>query len=308
MADESTTQTVEVPGPRPLESLSPTQYEKWRTTGEIPEEGPGEKKEDAPAQPAPKREAKKESSPGKLGYADLRRRVRELEAENEQLRAPAAPPETREEPAAAKPQTTERAKPQPADRDKDGKAKYASYEEYLEDLADWKAEQRLKVYESEQAEKQRAAGVARENRRIEQFWNERVDKARARYQDFDAALDPKNGPAADIAPGSVVDQWILQSPQGADLLYFFSQNRADLRRLARLHPVDAARELAAIEAAMEDERHAQKTARTTKAPPPSREIGGRGTAAVDDVTKAVADDDVGGYIAAMNRREIARKK
>ncbi|MGH9452344.1 MAG: hypothetical protein ACRD2O_00060 [Terriglobia bacterium] len=318
MAEESRTQTVEVAQPRPLESLSAKQYEDWRMTGQIPEEGAADEKKIASAKDATDAQApqdEKKERPARMHYSELRRKVRELQTENERLRMPVgeAPPATpkdqpREHQRAEDAGKT-REKPQPADKDEKGAPKYKTYEDYIEDLADWKTDRRIADYRREQETAQRDTAIAKQNREIEQSWSGRVEKAKRHHADFEKALDPKEGPGADIAPGSVLDQWILESPEGAEMLYFFAHDRAELRRIGRLHPIAAARELAALEAALsEDSRPAKTEPRTTRTPPPAREVGGRGTAASDEVQKAVADDDVGAYIDAANRRELAKNR
>lgn len=97
------------------------------------------------------------------------------------------------------------------------------------------------------------------------------------------------------------------------MLYYFHTHRSEIDRIGAMKQLAAARELTRLEEKLSGELSKappaeKQEAKTTKVPPPTREVGGRGTVAVDEVTKAVADDDTRGYIDSMNRREIARKK
>ncbi len=319
MTTEAVTASPEAVEPKPLENLSPTQYSEWRKTGQIPDEEPTPKKEaaakESPAAPAKKAAEKTPAGESihRLGYQELRNRVRELESENERLKIPREEVRTREPEPEKKEAAAEtvRPKPQATDKDKDGKPKYQTYEDFVEDLSDWKAEQRLAAYEKSQAEKAAKDAVQREQQKVTQTWTEQVESARSKHADFDkVALDPE----MTIPQGSAVEQWVLNSEIGTELLYYLGQHRDELAAVHKMHPVAAARFLTALEAELSgDEPEPEKKppateTKTTKAPPPTREVGGRGTAAVDEINKAVADDDVRAYINSKNRQDIARKK
>lgn len=318
MTTEAVTASPEVVEPKPLENLSPTQYSEWRKTGQIPDEEPAPKKEAAAKEPppAPAKKAAEKTPAGesihRLGYQELRSRVRELESENERLKTPREEVRTREPEPEKKEAATETVRPKPlaTDKDKDGKPKYQTYEDFVEDLSDWKAEQRLATYEKSQAEKATKDAAQREQQKVSTAWSEQVDKARKNHTDFDTvALDP----ALVIPPGSAVEQWCLDSEIGPEILYHFGQHRDELAAVHKMPPVQAARYLTALEAELSGEEEPEKKppeieTRRTKAPPPAAQVGGRGTAAVDEINKAVADDDVRAYINSKNRQDIARKK
>lgn len=316
-------ETPEPAKPRELTSLSEAQYAEWRKTGEIPAEESAtltEKPKPAAAEKRTAAEPKNGVEPPpvtKLGYGDLRKKVREQEAELSRLRARTTETEP-PEPAARPTSTTEpekeaaakvRPKPQPTDKDKDGKPKYATYEDYVEDLTDWKTEERFKFHTEEQTKRAQQEAVEREQRKISETWRTQVESARKNHADFDTVALDKDLP---IPHGSAVEQWVLDSDIGTELLYYMGSHRDELEAVNAMHPVKAARYLTALEAELsgEDEPPAppKPETRTTKAPPPTREVGGRGTAAVDELTKAVADDDTRAYINAANRRDIAKKK
>jgi hypothetical protein len=77
------------------------------------------------------------------------------------------------EPAATRP------KPTFTEKGADGKAKYTSYEDFVEDLADWKTEQRMAAQERE-----------RQTAELNQAVGKRLQEARDRYEDFDTKAKP----------------------------------------------------------------------------------------------------------------------
>ena len=326
MSTETTTATVDFSVPKPLESLGKEQYENWRLTGEIPAEGEkdpkpaateAEKKTADDAKPADEsgKPAKRETNPNNLSYKELRNRVKELELQlKDATKAEAR--EIKEEIAelTEPPAKTEklRARPRASDKNSDGSPKFKDWDAYEDDLDKWYDERNEARVSEILTKRQQEQSIAAQNQKIETSWNQRTEKAREAHEDFDdVALDP-DGPGKHISRGSVVDQWILESEHGAEILYHFGKNLPDLLRYGKLSPVQAARELTKLEAQLTGEP-AKKTPtpeiiRTTRAPKPASEVGGRGTVTTDEVTKAVADDDVRAYINAQNRREIAARK
>jgi hypothetical protein len=327
-----TTPVVPVVAPpteyKELSELTETQDAHWRMTGELPEkatkeapkpkadekETPAEAKTAEEPGTAAKLESERKKKPTEMGYGELRSRVKELE---EKLAASSTAPKESapvEEPTPNAEKV--RTKPTQDDKAKDGTPKYKSWEEFNEDLIDWHAEKKFLEYRKNEDKAREESRIAAAEKVILDSWNGRVTKASEKYPDFaEVALDKDNGPGSIIGPGSVVDAWILDSEFGADILYHFGKNRSDLERYAKLSPLAAARELTRLEAKLSGEPAKTPPAeeieepepKTTKTPPPAREVGGRGSAPVDEVRKAVDDDDTGAYMEAMNRRDIASR-
>ncbi len=101
---------------------------------------------------------------------------------------------------------------------------FQEYGDYVEALADWKIAEARRV-DTETWQK------AQESNRIAQSWRERVDGAKARYEDFEqvALLSPTSSPQ-----GSLIDAWILEHKAGADVLYSLQKDPAELRRILAL--------------------------------------------------------------------------
>lgn len=325
----ATPETPVVPAAAPpteykdLSELTDKQDAHWRLTGELPEKAPKETPKPKTDEAAPPVEAEsatdegteakqeQEQKPSKMGYGELRAHIKKLEAE---LAASKTAPKADAQVEPPQPKAEKlRTKPTLEDKEKDGQPKYKNWEEYNEDLIDWKAEQKFTEYRKAEEKAKQEAATAEQARKITETWNERVKKASAKYPDLKEALSLETGPGNLIQKGSVVDAWILDSDLGPDILHHFHLDRDDLERIGALHPIAATRELTKLEIKLSGEPTkapppAEPPVKTTKTPPPAREVGGRGSSAVDDVTKAVADDDFTAYKAAADRRAIAASK
>lgn len=274
-------------------------------------------------------EEPKKASVHKLSWGELRNRVRELEAENRGLREGRREP-VREEPKAEEvPAKVEelRARPNPDDKNEKGENKYKSWQEYEDDLLSWHGEKTIAEFEQRGAKKATEAQIEQVNKLIEQDWHKRCEAAAEAHEDFEEALDPEVGPGRLIQPGSIVDEWLMDSELGAEMLYFFHKNPTELKKFEDIAgPTPGARRAAArrmlmkIEAQIaptgkraeesdetEQPKPAEKEVRISKTPPPTREVGGRGAAPTDRARAAVANDDVGTYMDEMDRRDIATR-
>ena len=354
MATTATPITTETPAktatptqPVPLEQLTEEQHVAWLKTGELPIQGdkrarplvradkdgnlPADADTDVDAdakvddKPAP---APAKKGVGNLTYRELRAKVRAQEAELERLRTRGDvqvdddvvddEPASTEVPARADTKTAA-PRPKSTDLDDKGKAKYATWEDYEDALLEWNTERVLAKADEHMTEREQQRAIARANAEIEKDWSAKVDEASGKYDDFaTVALDKKTGPYELIKPGSAIDQWILKRPLGAELLYYFGKNRAELLRIGRMHPVDASAELVELESKLKpttsrDKGTAATDIKVTKTPRPASEVGGRGTAAVDDVAKALHDDPTKSedamrrFMAAENEREIRER-
>lgn len=282
-------------------------------------------------EPKPKVEPLK-PNPNKLSYKELRDRVKAQEAEIQQLKARKVeePPKqevVEEEPKDKEPEPL-RARPK-SDDVVDGKLKYKTWQEYEDDLLAWNKEVIFKELDERNAKLTREQQVEAANKTIEQSWRERVTKAREAHADFDEVALSAEGPGKLIQPGSWVDEWLMDSENGAELLYYFGQHPEELlkfqdvdknfggtpttrraaarRALVRLEDKLTA---AAASSKPKSEEEEPPTPRVTKAPKPTAEVGGRGDKLPDPVAAAIADGSdaaVGRYIEEQNRRDIRQR-
>jgi hypothetical protein len=190
----------------------------------------------------------------------------------EERTAPAGKPES--PPAASAPvSVSSGTRPKPSE-DEIGTT-YKTYGDYVEDLTDWKSEQRDR----------KAADERAQSSRVEKWTAERAN-ATALYPDFDTVL--KTGPGADVDlspdPATAVArvQMLMEIPGGAHVVYKLAKDAAEATRLAALD--DRAFGFAVARLLPPESNGAQpaspQTQRATKAPPPYQPVqaGGKTTA------------------------------
>jgi hypothetical protein len=331
--------------PVPLDKLSDAQHAKWLKTGELPTQGAkevkalddGADKIDVEADKArPGDDGKVDDDavvPAERGFgskrpSELRRIAREQQAEIARLKARIAKPvddEAEEVPVKADTKNAAKTIPRPKSTDvgADGKPKYADWEAYEDALLEWNTERVMAKVEESTTKREQERTITAQNSKTEQFWAKRVEASSKLHDDFeDVALDSE-GPGKHISRGSVVDQWILESDLGAEILYHFGNNLDDLLRYGKLSPVQAARELTKLETKLtksseHDDRDSpanpkKSEVKVTKAPKPASQVGGRGSAAIDDIARALADDPTRNpdamrrFMDAENRKDIAER-
>src|SRR5277367_4688494 len=284
--------------------------------------------EEKVTEPEKKVETKREPKPRDMSYKELRERIKTLESENLTLRAPREPEKTVEpEPEVKQPEQL-RARPK-SDDQKDGKAKYDTWEKYEDDLLEWNREKIFRDLDERNAKLTQEQQITAANKTIEQSWKDRVTKSREAHADYDTIALGEDGPGKLINPGSWVDEWIMDSENGAELLYYFGKHPDELskfqdvdksfgatpttRRAAARRALVRLEDKIALEAKPSEEKPAKQAVeeiRATKAPKPASEVGGRGNSLPDPVAAAVAggsDADTRRYIDEMNRREVNAK-
>ena len=310
----------------PLDRLSAPDLQTWRETGKLPDQKvvastagtpPAAAVEDqpvsteTPAQAAsevadpdlkPKTKARMAELLAQRAAADERaaraeKRARELEAR------PHAQPPPDARPAASSAAPAGLVKPDPAAYDY-GTADPA----YLEALTDYKVNATLAAERATWEEGQRQTRARTESARVIEAFDGQVAAARSVHPDFDTVA--LQAPTL-IPPGSLADLFILENRPdthgagGAEVLYHLQkpENLAEQRRILALPLMDQMIALVRLG----DRLKAGAPASSTHAPPPPPTLQTRATPG-DPVERALANDDTGAYIRAMNARELARKR
>jgi hypothetical protein len=221
---------------------------------------------------------------------ELTRKTREAEREAAYWKGRA---ETREnaEAEAAKAKAAEKPTPEQFD----------DYNAYVEALADWKADEKIKA--NNEAQKQESA-KERTSREKAERWTERSNAARTAHSDYDQVLEA----AAGVKLADFVCDALDESEQSAELLYRIAQDPSIADRLNAMSPRGAALELGRMEAKLpavsadpdpEEVPDVKAPAaapaapvrKTTSAPPPVKPIAKGGSTAVD-LSKLRGDDYV----------------
>lgn len=219
--------------------------------------------EEEPAETKPEEEGKEEQQEGTRKRAGgWQRKIERLERERQVLMeqlARQAPPTASTKPAAE--QTPEE------------KAR-----EYVRSLV---------REEREAAERQ-----AREQSVVADF-QRRTAEVRAKHDDFDDVVA-----AADIPVGSPLGQALLTSEHGPAIMYQLASNPAELARLTRLPPLDAAREVGRLEAKLTSVAPSPVKPKSALRPPaPPTSVNGRSSS-----TRSLDDLPLRDYKLAMRSR------
>ena len=326
----------------PLEQMTSKQRDSWRMTGDLPVRDEAKPKEaDAPTsakdenenKPAPKEvekvaasegeegesgtptktneehKADRTKKPGQMGYKDLRARIAELEAQIAAGKKPAAADSQAERADAKGKDEKVCPRPRSADKNADGSAKYTTWEDYEDDLLSWHSEKLRGDVKTDSAKAEQEAKVRQLNKEMNDLVQHKANEARKKYADFDEKALAKDLP---IIKDSVLERWILDSDLGMDIAYHYGTHRDELDKLNAMTPFAAARELTRLEDKLSQPAKPDTTVvsvappKITKAPPPAREVGGRGSVAPDDETATVASGDFRAYKRVVDAKDIGK--
>lgn len=236
-------------------------------TQEVPKETPEvpaqEVAQETKTDEQPRDEKGKFKSPVQERMDELTRARREAEREAAYWRQRAEPTQSRDAPP-AKP-TVEQ---------------FKDYGEFVEALADWKADQKV----SERLSARDADAAKSADQRVQetkqQTFAERQASVKTSIPDYDAVVG-----SADVAISPHLSEAILDSDKGPELVYHLAKNPAEAARLSALSPLAAARELGRIEATLEKPAKA-----VTKAPAPMKPTAGTGSSATTDPSKMTNEE------------------
>ena len=151
-------------------------------------------------------------------------------------------------------QTQQQAETTPAAAE--GKPKpndFETHAEYLEALVDWKADQKLKTIQTEQAKER----VKAQQQTAEQQYQAKEKEFASAVPDFEEVVA-----AADFPVSKAVIEEIVHGDNGPALKYYLAQNPDEAERLNKLTPLALAREIGRLEPRF---KTAAKTTATTSA-------------------------------------------
>lgn len=269
-----------VPGaPEPVETQAGKQFLDYvaqregradvTQQGDQPSEAPvppAAEKEAAGSEPASEEHEEDESAeaaavPGKR-KGGFQRRIEKKDAEIRRLEGLLAerqsPPAAQQPPEAAPPAAAvDPAKPKLEDFD--------SIETFSEALTDWKLDQRAKI-ERQAAEEQRVQAA---NQALVGEWNERKTAFVATTPDYDEVIASVD----DIKISDDLQRLFLRDENGPALAYTLASNPDELKRLAALPLLDAAKELGRLSTRL-DPAPDEKKERTRAPKPPLTVRGG----------------------------------
>lgn len=152
---------------------------------------------------------------------------------------------------------------QPAQEAPSGKPQpgnFATTEEYVEAVAEWKAKEILKAQVQEQEIRNQQTAAERHMAELQAEYQERVEAAVERYDDFEEVT---SNPNLRISP--VMAEAIVASDVGPDVAYYLGVNPKEAERISKLPPFLQVKEIGRLEAKVMAEPPAKKS---SSAPPP----------------------------------------
>lgn len=202
-------------------------------------------------------EEEEKAKPKKKGgfQKKLERKDREIEFLREQLMRQQQPqqPEKPAEKTVAKD-----TKPKSED--------FESHSDYIEALTDWKVEQ--KAQELTQKSQQEAVKSAYKTK-LDEFQAKTKDFAKS-VEDYQDVIDD----ASDVMIPVGLQEAILESDAGPEILYTLAKNKTELMRISKLSLVAQAKEIGKLEAKLAKPEEKKPEVKTkTAAPPPPKPVG-----------------------------------
>lgn len=148
------------------------------------------------------------------------------------------------------------------DEPKPSRSHYANEDDYIDALADWKAQAALAKREQEHAE----ARLKAHQEQLTETWKRNQEKAKAEIDDYADVI----AKSEIMLPGHI-HQAIFESEVGPHLAYYFAKHPDEVKRFASMSATTALRQLGKLEDKLLDDEPDEKPAPTiekSKAPPP----------------------------------------
>ena len=209
---------------------------------EEPEQPSDEGESEPEPEPAEEPKPPEESGKSKRYY---RRRISELHSEIEGLKRRL---DNQEKPP----------DPQAPNRDD-----FDNPEDYQEALIDYKTEVKLAEKEKKREEERVRKESEETQTRLIQGWQEKLDDARDRIDNFDEVLD-----TCEVQFPPPMVQSMMESDIGADLAFYLANHQDKARTIAKLSPTRQIIEMGKLETAVQAEIDKPKPKPVSKAPPP----------------------------------------
>ena len=163
-------------------------------------------------------------------------------------------------------QQAQEAQQRPATPEAPRPDQFRTTEEYIEAVAEYKAEQKFAEREARQQRTQ-----------VDSTYAEREEAVRDKYNDFeDVAYNP------DLTISTIMAEAIKESDIGPEIAYHLGKNPKEAKRIFALSPLAQAREIGKIEASLTSAPPAVK--KTSSAPEPIKPVGSRSTTPKYDTT------------------------
>jgi uncharacterized protein YozE (UPF0346 family) len=162
---------------------------------------------------------------------------------------------------------------------------FENHADYLEALTDWKLEQKEKAKEAakkaDDLKSNYQKAIEKHNERVGEF-----KKAQADYEEVISDFIEEHG---DLKFSIALEDSILASDVGPQLVYHLAKNKEELDRINALSPLAAAREIGKIEARLSKKSQPLAEKKHSKAPRPIEPVNtGRGSS----IRKSIYDESL----------------
>lgn len=244
-----------------------------------------------------------------------RERADRLERELAQLRQPAQP-STDAKPAGSSPAAAQPAAFPSYDAFLATKPD-ASYEEYLDARADFRADQKYRALKAEETHAAERAQLSRTQQERATKFQERITAVTATDPEFISRISPDVlalKPFDALLPGerpsalNAIAEELLSSPLAPQLMRHFTDHPEVLQHLGTLSPRDLLREMGKLEASFPDAHAAAPLTPVTGAPAPPTVLGTKPAAPANPIDAAVASGDMTAFKAERMRQRIAAQR
>lgn len=165
---------------------------------------------------------------------------------------------------------------------------FDNYDDFLEALADYKAETKLVELDNKRKQAEIETTRKTEEKRQEERRHALVDDGEDKYDDFHEVVSASKLQIAEPAYLA-----ILESDLSSDLVYFLAKNDDEATRISALTPYAQAKEIGKLE----DKLSAKKPIIKSTAPPPINPVNGS-----KDHTKRLEDMSIAEYEAEARKR------
>lgn len=122
--------------------------------------------------------------------------------------------------------------------------KFQNEDDYLDAVADWKADQKIAKREREQEE----ARAAAEREQLVKRWQKAQERAKAEIEDYETVIK-----ASDVQLPGHLHQAILESDIGPHLAYYFAKHPDEAKRFEGMSATTALRQLGKLEDRLADD-------------------------------------------------------
>lgn len=255
---------------------NPDATEDEETEQEEVEEKPASKKKGNSFQErineltAARREAERREEAERNARLEAERRLREKEESSTNKQNKTEEQNKSDESGASK-------APDPTDKEKYPLGEYDPA--YMDDRMEYMLEQRIAKLNKEDAARREQAEIEQRRNELETSWQGKLQDASEKHEDFvekTAELESVFS-GIDEQNGAFLAETVMSMENGADVLYYFANNRSEAEALAAAGPVNAALMLGRVQASLSDGNEGTRTEKKTvtkksSAPTPPRNL------------------------------------